>query len=45
MRKSLTDLEQYPVSTTPEQFAARLRAERDRWGPIVKESGYKVEDQ
>lgn len=45
MRKQLTDLEQYPVSTTPEQFAARLRAERDRWGPIVKESGYKVEGE
>ncbi len=45
MRKSLTDLEQYPVTTTPEQFAARLRAERERWGPIVKESGYKVEDE
>lgn len=45
MRKSLRDMEQYPVSTTPQEFTARLRAERERWGPIVKESGYKVEDQ
>ncbi|MGH8430962.1 MAG: Bug family tripartite tricarboxylate transporter substrate binding protein [Solimonas sp.] len=45
MQKSLLNLEQYPVSTTPQEFAARLQAERERWGPIVKESGYQVEDQ
>ncbi|MCR0981107.1 Bug family tripartite tricarboxylate transporter substrate binding protein [Roseomonas populi] len=42
MRAALLKLEQYPVSTTPEQFAARLRAERDRWGPVVRDSGYEV---
>jgi tripartite-type tricarboxylate transporter receptor subunit TctC len=42
MRASLLRLEQYPVNTTPAQFAARLQAERDRWGPVVRESGYEV---
>jgi tripartite-type tricarboxylate transporter receptor subunit TctC len=42
MRSALLKLEQYPVTTTPAQFAARLQAERERWGPVVRESGYDV---
>jgi tripartite-type tricarboxylate transporter receptor subunit TctC len=44
MRASLLRLEQYPVRTTPVEFAARLQAERDRWGPIVRETGYTAEE-
>ncbi|MCK8787352.1 tripartite tricarboxylate transporter substrate-binding protein [Roseomonas sp. NAR14] len=44
MQAALLKLEQYPVSTTTEQFVARLQAERDRWGPVVRESGYEVAD-
>ncbi|WP_052401422.1 Bug family tripartite tricarboxylate transporter substrate binding protein [Muricoccus aerilatus] len=42
MRASLLRLEQYPVETTPSQFAERLRAERARWEPVVRSSGYEV---
>lgn len=42
MRGALARIEQYPVSTTPAEYAARLRAERERWGPVVRESGYEV---
>lgn len=44
LRASLQQLEQYPVGATPEQFADRLRTERARWEPIVKESGYEVSE-
>ncbi|TPG58635.1 twin-arginine translocation pathway signal protein [Roseomonas nepalensis] len=42
MRVALARVEQYPVSTTPTEYAARLRSERERWGPVVRESGYEV---
>jgi tripartite-type tricarboxylate transporter receptor subunit TctC len=32
-----------PVSETPEQFAATLRADADKWGKLVKELGIKAE--
>ena len=32
-----------PVETTPEQFAAFMRAELAKWGDIIRRSGTKVE--
>jgi tripartite-type tricarboxylate transporter receptor subunit TctC len=33
----------YPVTSTPEQFAAFIRKEADRWGKVIREAGIKVE--
>lgn len=41
---ALDQLEFDPVSMTQAQYAARLKSEFDRWGPIVKATGYKAED-
>ena len=32
-----------PEPGTPEQFAAYMRAERDKWGPVIKRAGIKSE--
>jgi tripartite-type tricarboxylate transporter receptor subunit TctC len=32
-----------PVGTTPEEFAAILKKDRERWVPIIKASGFKPE--
>jgi tripartite-type tricarboxylate transporter receptor subunit TctC len=32
------------VASTPEQMAARLKAETDQWGPIIKGAGIKMQD-
>jgi tripartite-type tricarboxylate transporter receptor subunit TctC len=32
------------VSASPADFAARIRRERDEWGPIVRESGFQPEN-
>ncbi len=32
------------VSASPEDFAARIRRERDEWGPIVRDSGFQPEN-
>jgi tripartite-type tricarboxylate transporter receptor subunit TctC len=31
------------VGTTPEEFAAILKKDRDRWAPVIKASGFKAE--
>ena len=31
------------IGTTPEQFAAYIRTEIDKWGKVVKASGAKAE--
>jgi tripartite-type tricarboxylate transporter receptor subunit TctC len=30
-------------TTSPKEFAEFIRADRERWGPIVQESGFKAE--
>ncbi|MCM5569730.1 tripartite tricarboxylate transporter substrate binding protein [Burkholderiaceae bacterium FT117] len=40
--KRMTDLGYEVVGGTPEQMAAMIKAEYERWGPIVKASGAKV---
>jgi tripartite-type tricarboxylate transporter receptor subunit TctC len=31
-------------TTTPKEFAAQIRQERETWAPIVRASGYRIED-
>jgi tripartite-type tricarboxylate transporter receptor subunit TctC len=44
VREVLTRLEFLPETMEPAAFAARIRAERDYWGPIVAASGFKPEE-
>ncbi len=32
-----------PVSDTPEEFAALIKADYEKWGPIIREAGIKLE--
>ncbi len=41
---ALQKLEFDPVSMTQGEYAALLRAEHERWGPVIKATGYKAED-
>ncbi|MBD0271485.1 MAG: hypothetical protein ICV73_06100, partial [Acetobacteraceae bacterium] len=44
LQEALARLEYKTAMMSPRDVAARIRAERDRWGPIVQESGFKAED-
>ncbi|WP_426956176.1 tripartite tricarboxylate transporter substrate-binding protein [Muricoccus radiodurans] len=44
MREALARIELAPLTLSPADFAARLRRERDAWGPIVSASGFVPED-
>jgi len=39
----LQGIGQTPVTSTPEKFAERIRAEYERWGKVVKASGAKAD--
>lgn len=43
-RERLAPLEMVPKVLSPEATAARIRAEREHWGPIVKASGFSADD-
>jgi tripartite-type tricarboxylate transporter receptor subunit TctC len=43
VRERFLTLGTEPVNTTPEEFAAYIRAEIQKWGKVIKESGAKVE--
>lgn len=45
VREVLLRLDQAPVAAypTPEAFAARIRAEQERWAPVVRDSGFRPE--
>ena len=32
-----------PVGSTPDEFSAQLKAEIERWGPVVKKAGIKAD--
>ncbi|MBI5721370.1 MAG: hypothetical protein HZC37_27175 [Burkholderiales bacterium] len=41
---ALEKLEFQPVSMSQADYAALLKADFERWGPVVKQTGYRVED-
>jgi tripartite-type tricarboxylate transporter receptor subunit TctC len=41
---ALEKLEFDPVSMTQAEYAALLKADHERWGPVIKATGYKAED-
>jgi tripartite-type tricarboxylate transporter receptor subunit TctC len=41
---ALEKLEFDPVSMTQAEYAALLKADYERWGPVIKATGYKAED-
>ncbi len=43
VRSALDRLEFLATIDGPEEFAARIRRERDRWGQVVRESGFQPE--
>ena len=43
MRQRLAAAGLEPASSTPQEFSALLRAELDRWGPVVRASGVRVD--
>ena len=43
VREKLNNLGMTPVGGTPEQFAATIRRDTERWGKIIKERGIKIE--
>jgi tripartite-type tricarboxylate transporter receptor subunit TctC len=32
-----------PIGSSPEEFAAKIKADYDKWGPIIKAAGMKIE--
>jgi tripartite-type tricarboxylate transporter receptor subunit TctC len=44
MAQSLAKFGNEPAIQTPEQFAATVRADYDRWAPVVKASGFVAEE-
>jgi tripartite-type tricarboxylate transporter receptor subunit TctC len=44
MVDSLARVGNEPTFQTPAEFAATVQADLERWGPIVKESGFVAED-
>ncbi len=44
LRAALAKMEQVPVTLGSRGMAERIRTERDRWGPIVKVTGYTAEE-
>ena len=43
MREKLFSIGLDPLTSTPDEFAAFIKSEVDKWGPVVKASGAKVE--
>jgi len=44
LAEALERLEYSVLTSTPAEFIGRIRADRDRWGPIVRESGFRAEE-
>jgi tripartite-type tricarboxylate transporter receptor subunit TctC len=44
VRDSLLRMEQVPRPVAPQEVAARIRGETERWGPIVRATGFTAEE-
>jgi len=44
VKSRFDDLGATPIGTTPEQLAAFLKAEIEKWGPVIKEAKIRVEN-
>ena len=44
MRDALARLEYAPTTMAPDVFAARIRQEREMWGPVVAQSGFRPDE-
>jgi tripartite-type tricarboxylate transporter receptor subunit TctC len=43
VKQRLTKLGASPIGSSPQQFDAKIRADYDKWGPIIKAAGMKAE--
>jgi tripartite-type tricarboxylate transporter receptor subunit TctC len=43
VKERLAKLGASPIGSSPQQFAARIRAEYEKWGPIINAAGLKAE--
>jgi tripartite-type tricarboxylate transporter receptor subunit TctC len=43
VKERLSRLGASPIGSSPQQFEARIRAEYEKWGPIIKAAGLKAE--
>ncbi len=43
VKERLAKLGASPIGSSPQQFEARIRAEYEKWGPIIKAAGLKAE--
>jgi len=43
VKERLAKLGAQPIGSTPQQFDARIRADYEKWGPIIKAAGMKAE--
>jgi tripartite-type tricarboxylate transporter receptor subunit TctC len=43
VKERLGQLGALPIGSTPQQFDARIHADHDKWGPIIKVAGMKAE--
>jgi len=43
VRERLTQLGATPIGSSPQQFDAKIHADYDKWGPIIKAAGIKAE--
>jgi tripartite-type tricarboxylate transporter receptor subunit TctC len=43
VKERLTKLGAQPIGSTPQQFDAKIRADHEQWGPIIKAAGMKAE--
>ncbi|MGY4427245.1 tripartite-type tricarboxylate transporter receptor subunit TctC [Bradyrhizobium sp. JR6.1] len=43
VKERLGKLGAIPIGSAPDQFAAKIKADYDKWGPIIKAAGMKAE--
>jgi len=43
VKERLASLGAVPIGSAPEEFAARIRSDHDKWGPVIKAAGIKGE--